>query len=129
MTNSGTMFCPGSSSKRKRRIINANIIFASNIAKFCPIHEREPAENGKYRLSDRKLSNLDGSNLDGSCQYFSELFWIDKMRLVEIIVIILLMKHEKINSNFCSFLNMNFFSITGSQCIVLHCSASYHRYW
>jgi hypothetical protein len=44
---SGICFCPGTSSKRNRLIIIANITFASNIAKFCPIQERGPAENGK----------------------------------------------------------------------------------
>jgi hypothetical protein len=47
ITISGIIFCPSTISNRNRLIIIANIIFASNIAKFCPIHERGPAANGK----------------------------------------------------------------------------------
>jgi hypothetical protein len=67
ITISGICFWPGTSSKRNRLIIIANIIFASNIAKFCPIHERDPAENGK-NASTWRPSNRDGSNLNGSLQ-------------------------------------------------------------
>jgi hypothetical protein len=70
---SGTCFCPGTSSKLNRLIIRANMIFASSIAKFCPMHERGPELNGNNGPVLRP-SNLEGSNLFGSSQYFSELF-------------------------------------------------------
>ncbi len=72
---SGICFWPGISSKRKCLIIIDNMILASNIAKFCPIQERGPVENGNKCVLRTRSSNLNGSNLKGSCQYSSELFY------------------------------------------------------
>ena len=73
IVTSGTCFCPGISSKWNFRRINANMVFASSMAKFCPMQECDPIPNGS-KTSEWRSVNRNGSNLCGSCQYFSELW-------------------------------------------------------